>query len=133
MRSSPQPSSEARADETDDDEIDDDDEPRRYRVSRNRPGLSKTSASVAPRVDEKVSFFTRVMTVLSRINTEKPVNTKRPRVYSPLRYSTFATFLLHRCPVLGHSISSQDAATMSSPVNGDLARTTPSSFAAVVR
>ena len=57
----------------------------------------------------------------------------RSRVYSPLPYSTFATFLLHLCPVLGHSISSHDAATMSSPVNGDLARTTPSSFAAVVR
>jgi hypothetical protein len=62
-RSSPQPSSEARADETDDD---DDDEPENlYRVSRNRPGLLQTSvASVAPRVDEKVFFFTRVMTVL---------------------------------------------------------------------
>ena len=37
-----------------------------YRVSRNRTGLLKTSvASVAPpRVDEKVFFFTRVMTVL---------------------------------------------------------------------
>ena len=63
-RASPQPSSEARADETDDD---DDDEPENlYRVSRNRPGLLKTSvASVAPpRIDEKVFFFTRVMTVL---------------------------------------------------------------------
>ena len=50
-----------------------------------------------------------------------------------VRYTTLATLRFCRFCVEGHCISSHATGTMGSPVNGDFACTTPSSFSAVLR